>query len=221
MRLLHNTVCSHVYREPWRDTFNPNMLWMSRLLGPEPTDVFKAHPGIARLHTASKHKHRWPLPCQIFTGHSHTLTPYTNDLWIKTDRPRLQTIWHTLPPFSRSLSLPVSLHVSPSLDTGGTCLFTFLSMRTVKTSRSLSGSRLRTRPWLNSCTGWFLWAVLLEFDKPISFPLRGCSSAAIFARAARCTTVGADLRQLRVVCGHLAQHARCVCYNMTIDLIYI
>lgn len=67
-------------------------------------------------------------------------------------------------------------------------LFTFLSIRTVKTSRSRSGSRLSTSPWLNSWTGWFRCAVRFELDSPMSFPLRGCSSAAIFAGAARFTT---------------------------------
>lgn len=63
----------------------------------------------------------------------------------------------------------------------GRRLFTFLSMRTVKTSRSLSGSLLSTSPWLNSWTGWFRRAVRFELERPISFPLRGCSSAAIFS----------------------------------------
>ncbi len=119
----------------------------------------------------------------------------THDLWISCQWTTADDLTHTPTLF------PISL--SPSLS-GGACLFTFLSMRTVKTSRSRSGSRLRTRPWLNSCTGWFRWAVRLEFDKPISFPLRGCSSAAIFARAARCTTPSVVLRQWRVAFGQLA-----------------
>lgn len=67
----------------------------------------------------------------------------------------------------------------------GLQLFTFLSIRTVKTSRSLRGSLLKTRPWLNSWMGWLRLAVRFELDRPISFPLRGCSSAAIFRGAAR------------------------------------
>lgn len=77
-------------------------------------------------------------------------------------------------------SPPVSAPGSRS-STRGLLLFTFLSIRTVKTSRSLSGSLLSTKPWLNSCTGWFRRAVRFELDRPISFPLRGCSSAAIFS----------------------------------------
>lgn len=71
----------------------------------------------------------------------------------------------------------------------GLLLFTFLSMRTVKTSLSFSGSLLSTRPWLNSWTGWLRRAVRFELDRPISFPLRGCSSAAIFSGRPVFTTV--------------------------------
>lgn len=90
--------------------------------------------------------------------------------------------WQTAGPLSErfSRSPPASAPGSSS-STRGLLLFTFLSIRTVKTSRSLSGSLLSTRPWLNSCTGWFRRAVRFELDRPISFPLRGCSSAAIFS----------------------------------------
>lgn len=71
----------------------------------------------------------------------------------------------------------------------GLRFFTFLSMRTVKTSRSFSGSLLSTSPWLNSWTGWLRRAVRFELDRPISFPLRGCSSAAIFSGRPVFTTV--------------------------------
>lgn len=172
------------------------------------------------LHTASKHKQHWLIMSDTHTSWDIS-TPYTNYLWIKSDKPRTPKWWttaddlkHTPTLFSISLSLcsTLGLSLSLSLGTGGTCLFTFLSMRTVKTSRSLSGSRLRTKPWLNSCTGWFLWAVRFEFDKPISFPLRGCSSAAIFARAARCTTLRVVLRQLSAVCRHLVIGSRFCVY---------
>lgn len=84
---------------------------------------------------------------------------------------------------------PLSSRLTKSCS-GDLRLFTFLSMRTVKTSRSLSGSLLSTSPWLNSCTGWLRRAVRLELDRPMSFPLRGCSSAAIFSGRPVFTTHG-------------------------------
>lgn len=73
---------------------------------------------------------------------------------------------------------------------GGPRLFTFLSIRTVKTSRSLSGSLLSTSPWLNSWTGWLRRAVRFALDRPMSFPLRGWSSAAILDGRPVFTTLG-------------------------------
>lgn len=49
---------------------------------------------------------------------------------------------------------------------------TFLSIFTSRTWSSFRGSALSTTPLLNSCVGWFLWAVLLSLLSETNAPVR-------------------------------------------------
>lgn len=109
--------------------------------------------------------------------------------WV-TEAPHCGQRQTTGPSQQRCSRIPAALTPAGEAAAPGLLLFTFLSMRTVKTSRSLSGSLLSTSPWLNSWTGWLRRAVRFELDRPISFPLRGCSSAAIFSGRPVFTTLG-------------------------------
>lgn len=135
--------------------------------------------GLSSLTFTSLHR----LSGRCLKTPSPAEAPIMNTLtWSRRLRPLSRCV-NLHPPGRGSSWPPAEADGAPgsALAALGPRLFTLLSMRTVKTSRSLSGSLLSTRPWLNSWTGWLRRAVRFELDKPTSFPLRGCSSAAIFS----------------------------------------